>query len=197
MVYTQNWNGIFIENTKNIKNLDLCLEIGCFEGLTSNHIINNLLSPNGKLICVDPLTNEYLSENLTEQDEINNKTIYSYFDNQYERFYHNTKDKIDSGKLELYRNLSSQIYDELISKYENSVDFIYIDGDHRADGVYLDAVNCFKLCKNDGIILFDDYLWGDIEGENSTKNGIDRFLKEYEGKYKILINSYQFMIQKK
>jgi len=197
MTYTRLWNDDFKKNTKNIKNLDLCLEIGCFEGLTSNYILDNLLNQTGKLICVDPLTDEYLSENLNDQDAINNKTIYDYFKGQYHRFYENTKERINSGKLELYRKFSSEAYEELISKYENSIDFIYIDGDHRADKVYFDAINCFKLCKKGGIILFDDYLWGDIQNQESTKNGIDKFLKEFNNQYDTLINSYQYMIQKK
>lgn len=196
MNYTYNWNGEFIRNTTNIKNLNLCLEIGCFEGLTSNYIIDNLLGENGKLICVDPLTDTYLSENLTEQDVLNNQTIFKYFKNQYDRFYENTKVQIEKNKLELYRKLSSDAYTELIPKYENSFDFIYIDGDHRAEAVYLDAVNCFVLCKKDGLILFDDYLWPALNGENSTKSGIDKFLSEFEGKYETLLNSSQYMIKK-
>ena len=196
MNYSKLWNNVFVNNTTNIKNLNLCLEIGCFEGLSSNHIVNNMLSENGKLICVDPLTDEYISENPSEKDILNNQTVYEYFKNQYTRFYENTKIHIDSGKLILYRKLSSEVYGELIDNYKETFDFIYIDGDHRADYVYLDAINCFELCKTDGIILFDDYLWDEYEDENSTKKGIDRFLEEFYGKYKILINSYQLMIQK-
>lgn len=196
MNYTKLWNSEFLTNTKNIKNMDLCLEIGCFEGLTSNYIIDNILNENGKLICVDPLTDEYISENPSEEDKLNNQTLYDYFKNQYYRFYENTKSNMDSGKLILYRKLSSEVYEELIEKYKESFDFIYIDGDHRADYVYLDSINCFKLCKPNGIILFDDYLWDEYNNENSTKKGIDRFLNEFDGQYKILISSYQLMIQK-
>lgn len=196
MNYTQNWNQEFKNNTKNIKNLDLCLEIGCFEGLTSNYIVDNILSTEGKLICVDPLTDTYLSENLTEKDLQDNKTVYSYFNNQYERFIGNTSKYLESKRIELYRDFSSKIFDELIYKYENKVDFIYIDGDHRASAVYIDAINSFTLCKKNGIILFDDYTWGEQYGEESTRNGVDKFLKEYNGKYETLINAYQYMIRK-
>lgn len=197
MNYTYIWNSEFVKNTQSIKNLNLCLEIGCFEGLTSNYIIQNILNENGKLICVDPLTDEYLNDNLSSQDKINNETIYKFFENQYNRFLENTSSFINSGKLELYRKLSVDAYYELLSKYRNSVDFIYIDGDHRAEGVYLDAINCFELCKKNGIILFDDYLWEDYTGEKSTKEGIDKFLKEYTENIEVLINSYQVMIRKK
>jgi hypothetical protein len=64
MTYTREWNHEFVKNTKsiNLNNQNLCLEIGSFEGLTSNYIVDNILSANGKLICVDPLTDNYLVE---------------------------------------------------------------------------------------------------------------------------------------
>ena len=157
MQYTHNWNQLFISNTSNIKNLDLCLEIGCFEGLTSNYICDNILSQNGKLICVDPLTENYLNNNLSESDIINNETIYKYFNNQYERFFNNTEHQINSNKLELIRTISIDAFPKLIELYEGQFDLIYIDGDHRADAVYIDAINSYTLCKIGGIIIFDDY----------------------------------------
>jgi hypothetical protein len=71
--YTEKWNGGFIKNTNIfVKNIDLCLEIGCFEGMTSNYIVDNILTENGKLICVDPLTDIYLNDNLRDVDiEVN------------------------------------------------------------------------------------------------------------------------------
>ena len=196
MTYTKIWNQEFIKNTANLKDLDLCLEIGCFEGLTSNHIVTNTLSSNGKLICIDPLTDGYLSENLTEKDLNDNKTIYNYFNKQYDRFIENVGHHIESKKIELYRDLSSNVFGDLIDKYENQIDFIYIDGDHRASAVYIDAINSFKLCKKNGLILFDDYVWGNEYGEESTRKGVDRFLKEFEGRYETLIIGYQYMIRK-
>ena len=75
MNYTQDWTYNFIENTKlhNIKNLDMCLEIGVFEGLTSNYICDNILSQKGKLICIDPLLDQYLVDNLSESNVKDNK----------------------------------------------------------------------------------------------------------------------------
>jgi hypothetical protein len=190
--YTQNWNQLFIQNTEQFLNqkFDLCLEIGAFEGLTSNYISDNLLSENGKLICVDPLTDVYLNDNLSEIDKIKNNTDFHYFKDQYNRFCNNVREHLDSNKIDLIRELSVDIFPELIEKYENRFDFIYIDGDHRPEGVYIDAINSFKLCKKDGFILFDDYLWYD------TGVGIDRFLNEYSGRYELLIKEYQILIKK-
>ena len=63
-----NWNSHFKKNTKNISNCNLCLEIGAFEGLTSNYIVDNLLSKEGKLICLDLLENQYLVDMFSSLD---------------------------------------------------------------------------------------------------------------------------------
>ena len=41
--YTKKWNAAFIQSTNQINEKNLCLEIGCFEGLTSNYIVDNIL----------------------------------------------------------------------------------------------------------------------------------------------------------
>lgn len=197
MEYTQNWNSEFKQSSAGIKNLSLCLEIGCFEGLTSNYIIESILNENGKLVCVDPLTDNYLNTELTESDVVNNDTIYGFFRNQYDRFINNTGHHIKSNRLELYRNLSSDIFPELIEKYESQFDLIYIDGDHRASAVYVDAVNSFKLCKSGGTIIFDDYSWGKVYNEEATSFGIDKFLAEYSNEYDLIKKEYQVVIRKK
>jgi predicted O-methyltransferase YrrM len=166
------------------------LEIGSFEGLTSNYIVDNILSNNGKLICIDPLTDTYLNDNLTDFDISRNNNEFIYFKDQYTRFNNNVNEHLTSGKIELVRELSVNVFPEFINKYKDKFDFIYIDGDHRPDGVYIDGINSFKICKKDGFILFDDYQWGD------TSVGIDKFLNEYKGKYKLHIKEYQVLIQK-
>jgi len=199
MTYTREWNQEFVKNTTNVKlkNQKLCLEIGSFEGLTSNYIVDNILSEYGKLICVDPLTDTYLVENLSEKDIEHNNTGWKYFNGQYGRFIENTKHNIQSNKIELYREISSEAFPKLKEKYKNEFDFIYIDGDHRDFAVYFDAVNCFELCKPNGYILFDDYLWEDFSNYRITKDGIDKFIQEYSDKLDIVISNYQLMIRKK
>lgn len=172
--FTQDWNGEFKKNTKGMK-FGFALEIGCFEGLTSTYICDHLLNPEGRMICVDPLTDEYLPGH-----EDNN-----LFVGQYERFVRNTKGK----PIELIRKKSIDAYHEL---RDYRFDFIYIDGDHRENEVYLDAVNCFTLLKVGGHMLFDDYEW-----REETKRGIDRFLNSLPtNKMTIEHKGYQVMIKK-
>jgi len=195
MGYTHNWNSEFKNTTNGMCCKTLCLEIGCFEGLTSNYIAERILNADGKLICVDPLTDNYLNDDLTETDIKNNETIYSYFNNQYDRFIENTKH--NSNKIKLYRKLSSEVFPELLEKYSEQFDLIYIDGDHRASAVYIDAINSFKLCKSGGVIIFDDYSWGKFYNEEATSLGIDKFLFEYAEKIIVKTKGYQVLIEKK
>jgi hypothetical protein len=117
--------------------------------------------------------------------------------------------EFDWNELESY-------YDERMSNYSNvckikgysanflqaaqseHYDFIYIDGDHRADEVYKDATFAWRCLKPNGIMAFDDYVWvhdsGDIQ--LSPKPGIDKFLKQYKKQYHLLIMDEQVWISK-
>ena len=197
--YTHDWSNGFIHNTRFLteSKIGLCLEIGCFEGRVSNYIADNLLSENGKLICLDPLTDQYLNGDLSESEKDINAKEWSYFNNQYDRFINNVSEHL-GNKIEHVRNLSEAAFPELIKEYEGKFDLIYIDGDHRAQPVYIDAINSFRLCKSGGHILFDDYLWtlGNGNPDDEPKKGIDMFLDEYRGKYEIVEMGYQVMIKK-
>jgi hypothetical protein len=199
MNYTHHWNSEFIKNVTQLnlsKSINLGIEIGCFEGLTSNYIVDNLLTPSGKLICIDPLMDSYLNNNLSHEHKTDNEIHWTYFKNQYERFISNTKSAINSNKLELYRHLSSEIFPKLLNAYSNKIDFIYVDGDHRAEYIYIDAINSFKLCKSGGIILFDDYGWKSSNPKENTKIGIDKFIYEYSNKCTVILKNYQLAVTK-
>jgi predicted O-methyltransferase YrrM len=194
--FTQNWNQHFISNTINIKGIEYLLEIGCFEGLTSNYIVDHLLSDSGKLVCVDPLKDVYIEGDLDNEDTESNEKEFSFFEGQFQRFLGNTEEKITDEKIILYRETSFSFYEKYSSEYLNKFDFIYIDGDHRPESVYKDAINCFSLCKEGGLILFDDYEWREQIPHKSTKIGIDKFLSEFSGRYDIIKQNYQILIQK-
>lgn len=172
--FTQDWNTEFKKNTQGMK-FNFALEIGAFEGLTSCYICDKLLTEGGRLICVDPLTDEYLPGH---EDN-------AMFVGQFQRFTRNTKGK----PIELIRKKSIDAFAEM-EHYR--FDFIYIDGDHTENAVYLDAVNCFKLLKVGGHMLFDDYQW-----REETKRGIDKFLSSIPtNKMTVVLKGYQVMIQK-
>lgn len=177
--YTQDWNSEFKKNTEFLKGqIHTALEIGCFEGLTTNYICDYLLNDGGRVVCIDPLTDEYLPGHKDN----------AMFKGQYERFLRNTKGK----PVELIRERSREAHKRVKDLRFN---LIYVDGDHTEDGVFMDGVMYWNQLldtkNNGGYMLFDDY-----EQSEETKRGIDRFLATQEGNYKLIHKGYQVLIQR-
>ena len=85
----------------------------------------------------------------------------------------------------------------VLPNLNNTFDFIYIDGDHTAKVVSDDAESAWKLLKPNGILAFDDYMWGQDMPEHLTpRPAIDNFLNKYTGTYNLLTKEYQVWIQK-
>tara|TARA_R110000803_G_scaffold176107_1_gene238612 strand:+ start:556 stop:1770 length:1215 start_codon:yes stop_codon:yes gene_type:complete len=183
MEITEDWNSEFKKNTQGLK-FDFALEIGAFEGLTSTYICDNLLNEGGRMIAVDPLKDKYLTTDLSDEDKKTNKELTSMFKGQYGRFMRNTK----GYPIELKRMTSREAFPDFQAF---KFDFIYIDGDHRIDEVYNDGFECFKLLKVGGHLLFDDYEW-----RPETQEGINRFLNQFQSRYKIISKGYQVLIKK-
>jgi len=188
-IVTQDLSGNLIKSlrflySKNPVDKMICVEIGSFEGIGSILINLSLCdNENSKLYCIDPFEDVYVKGN--EKLAWWNYACVGQLD----RFRKNTK---NYPKIVEMRGTS----DEMIIKLEdNTVDFAYIDGDHSPEQVYKDTVNMFSKMKNNGIILFDDYLFN-VNGV-ITRDGIDKFLQEYEGKYEILFKEYQAAIKVK
>ena len=175
--FTQDWNGEFKKSTHGMK-FNFALEIGAFEGLTTCYICDNLLNPEGRIIVIDPMPDDYNTLPFGEDNKM--------FEGQYERFIRNTKGK----PVELMRMKSSDAF-KISSFTDYRFDFIYIDGDHSTNAVYLDGVNSLKVCKIGGYILFDDYQW-----RPETRDGIDRFLREYDRYIEVVKVGYQILIKK-
>jgi len=173
--YTQDWNSEFKKNTKGIK-VETALEIGCFEGLTTNYICDNLLVEGGRIICVDPLTDEYLPGHKDN----------AMFKGQYERFMRNTAGR----PVELVREKSREAHRKL---KDYRFGLIYVDGDHTEEGVFMDGALYWNQLREDGTgyMLFDDY------GQSAeTARGIDRFLETQKGNFELLVKDYQVLIRR-
>ena len=86
----------------------------------------------------------------------------------------------------------------LRSVEEPTFDFIYIDGDHTAEGVLQDAVLAWRLLKPGGIIAFDDYLWEDPRGiEYQPGWSIDTFVGIVKDDSEDLVSNAQVWLKKK
>lgn len=104
-------------------------------------------------------------------------------------------------RMEEYPNLckiKGYSADFLQNAESNYYDFIYVDGDHRAAEVYKDADFGWRCLKNGGVMAFDDYLWThtSLDPDLAPKKGIDKFLKEYAGRYNIIVVDQQVWVTK-
>ena len=160
------------------------LEIGSFEGMGTNYFIDNFLSGNNcSITCIDPWI-KYSKSTITKMSEWDNLIN----ENTYDIFISNTN--YNKNKIIVKRGFS---YD-ILPKLEKIYDFIYIDGDHSEKAVWLDAIYSFKILRNNGIIIFDDYTWN--TGDKSPKNAIDKFLDEYKNFIEVISIGYQVVIKK-
>ena len=186
MKFTTDWF------THNIPNFELCtktapdnkmyLEIGCFEGRSTCWMLQNALAKDGKdgtIICVDPYAPESHLWKLFNTNPLAN-------------FKENTAEVI--GKDQTLKLIQLPSYEGLAKLITEGLqfDFIYVDGDHRPHMALMDGCMAWGLLKQGGTMLFDDYLYP----EKPTKDGVDAFLKGYEGLYEIIVNNYQLGIKK-
>lgn len=125
------------------------LEIGSFEGLSSRWFIDNILQDEGSsLCCIDTWNGS--AEHNSERFDI---------PGLYERFLHNMKEHIDSGKCTHIRGMSSDVLPRLIAGGK-TYDMVFIDGSHVSSDVAIDGILSYLLLKPGGVMVFDDYIWG-------------------------------------
>lgn len=170
------------------------LEVGSYEGQSAVWFLRNILTHStSKLLCVDTW---HAGEDMpyVEDDSLLTKFL-------------NTVDSYRAN-CGIMRGKSEDVLPKL---EHNSYDFSYIDGSHTAANVLSDSVLVWKLVKEGGIIIWDDYLWElsldvyptpltDKQKENAAllrpKLGVDAFLACYEGKYEVIAKEWQVAIKK-
>jgi hypothetical protein len=180
--------------------VDLIIEIGSYRGATTNLLCERYLTEGGKVIAVDPLVDGvYVPIDASAHKDlkrIHKESWHSRFSKQYDYFVRNTNR--NASRIELVRKTSNLAFPELLERFEGTVDLIYVDGDHRAETVWEDAINSFRLCCVGGLIVFDDYLWrkGELPPELTPMPAIDRFLKEYAGRVRVMKKGYRVAVRK-
>jgi predicted O-methyltransferase YrrM len=92
----------------------------------------------------------------------------------------------------IHKGLSNKQLPKLLAEGKQGFfDFIYIDGSHQAPDVLLDAVLGFELLRDQGMMVFDDYLWqeplaGGVDPVRCPKMAIDAFVNVYCRKLRVI-----------
>lgn len=158
------------------------LQIGAYTGDATEWMMDNIITdPSSWLTDVDTWLGSY-------------EKVHKEFDwDEIEKFY--------DSRISKYSNvckIKGYSFDFLQNAKSEHYDFIYIDGDHRAEEVYKDAVFGWRCLKKHGLMAFDDYRWTHHSKDPTLepKLGIDKFLNEYSNQLTILAKDQQVWITK-
>jgi hypothetical protein len=111
------------------------LEIGISEGRATLWMLENILTdPTSRATGIDPFLVEGHEERLRE----------------------NLRKFASPEKVQVIKGFSQDVLPEL---EPDSYDIIYIDGSHLAGDVLFDAVYTWRLLRDEGLVIHDDYMW--------------------------------------
>lgn len=145
-----------IDIIKNYKNINW-LEIGVFKGQNPKFVLNSF--DIDKIHLIDPyIPLDYLPQYFGTKEMVNTSKEES------ESLLIKHKDK-----CVWYQDFSENV----VHKFdEESIDIIYIDGNHSYDAILRDLENYYDKIKKGGLIIGDDY------NEPGVKKAIEEFAKK-------------------
>ena len=170
------------------------LEIGSFEGRSAVWLLENAIDDEGEIVCVD--TWEGGEEHKAQGHDMGEVEA---------RFHANitaAKNKIRprNVKVTSFRATSLDTLTALLTiapHKKELFDFIYIDGSHQAPDVITDACLAWNLLRVGGVIVFDDYGWGEpLPPTHKPKIAVDAFIDIFKDRLHLIHKSYQLIIQK-
>jgi len=154
----------YIESLIRNNKYKLGVEVGVFMGFHSEHMLESCR--NLKLICVDIYDN--LNGNgYDDWDKQRFDALYKKVTKKFERY----------GRAQFIRKISSEAVKCFKPK---SIDFVYIDADHRYEGVALDLLLWAPKVKDGGLVSGHDYGQKDWPG---VKIAVDEWVAK--NKYKL------------
>ncbi len=138
------------------------LEIGCYEGMSSVWILNNLcLTGKDCLTSID----WYDGMNGPSWIELKNRA---------------EKNITLTGKSRQHKLVTSRSDNALQTFPKGHFNFAYVDGDHSASTAFSDSVYIWtNLLEPGGIILWDDYFSADKEAREGVRTALKKFCKNY------------------
>ena len=177
------WTQLF-SHLKDPSRTLMWLEIGCFQGRSTVWVLENILkhtAPGSKIYCVDTFQGsvEHTDAQVANMEDLFRNNVRKY-----------------QNQVVVHKGPSNVVLKQR-DLMKCSFDVVYVDGDHRSKAVLEDAILAFPLLKHGGIMVFDDYMGGNVASVQDCHIGIDCFLKCYEEDIKVIYRGYQLAILKK
>jgi predicted O-methyltransferase YrrM len=166
------------------------LEIGSYEGRSMVWMAENMVATppeDSAIFCIDTWAGgeEHANRDMAAVEA---------------RFDHNVS-VVEAKKLTHVVKAKGKSTEQLalkLSCYEGYFDFAYIDGSHVACDVLTDACMAWPLLKPGGLLVLDDYLWGDPRDIlHRPKLAIDAFMNVFAEKIDVVHIGYQVVVKKK
>jgi predicted O-methyltransferase YrrM len=193
------------------------LEIGSFEGRSTVWIIENMMNPGDWIDCVDTWQGgeEHVEEHMDEAEQrfdynidavlggavTEERTEYKFPYPVHTRYASPAPTEGQRKRLYKYKCTSTQYLGSKLAgcvDNTNLFDFIYIDGSHTAPDVLTDACMAWPLLKPKGLMVFDDYMWGNPRDVlHRPKLSIDAFTNIFGETAEIIHVGYQLVVRKK
>lgn len=171
------------------------LEIGSFEGRSACWLLQNILThPTSSLTCIDIFERDLSLEQRAADAGLIPPISLPPEAPIEQRFDANIHAMGADGRV---RKLKGKSRELLRTLPLSSFDCIYIDGSHVAMDVLTDAILCWGLLRNDGLLIFDDYqLAMFADARDNPQTAIDAFLSVFRNAYRLLHLSWQCILRK-
>lgn len=154
------------------------LEIGVFRGTTIKWVLDNIAThKDSKLYGVDPWERNFFSKRDIKDDS----DWYNLL---------NTISRIQDTSNYKVTFLKGCVHNKIHTFGNNYFDVIYIDGRHTINDVIVDYAYSWRLLKQNGIMIFDDY------NQIPVKIAVDTILTGLYDKYSLLFVNRQLGIRK-
>jgi predicted O-methyltransferase YrrM len=162
--YAAYWSELFASRGWRPETPRTVIEIGSYEGRSALWMLENLLQhPASRLHCVDTFHDREKPDSYWRKFEVN------------------VLRSPHAAKVGVVASPSLPFLLRFVASGRR-VDFVYVDGSHRAADVLEDLVLAFYATRPGGIVICDDYLKGVRNGDatlGSPKLAVDAFTSIY------------------
>lgn len=192
------------------------LEVGSFEGRSTVWMLDNMMHPGDWIDCVDTWEGgeEHSAEDMHAVEARFDRNIdialggavatypTEFSPSWHVRYASPAKTEDQRKRVYKYKSTSTRLLGEhmcdIYHSYTPLYDFIYIDGSHIAKDVLTDACMAWPSLNAGGIMVFDDYLWGNPRDVlHRPKVAVDAFINLFAEQIEVVHVGYQMVVRKK